>query len=744
LQPCKEKETLVTERSIQSQTKGTYSSSSGDGLFARWARFAVRRRRRVLGGWVVAIALLVVLSSALGGSFVNDFTVPDTESQRAADLLEQRFPAQAGDNATLVVQADAGIADPAIKTRVEALLAQVAELPEVTGVVSPFENPTAISADGTIAYATIQYDKTAIDVDDANISKLTDLVDRSAGDGLRVEVGGQIVSANEEAPQGQSEMIGIAAAVIILLIAFGSVVAMGLPIATALFGLLAGFLGISLATSVLDISTFTPAFAAMIGIGVGIDYSLFIVTRFREGLHAGLTVEDAVARAIDSSGRAVAFAGTVVAIALLGLFAIGIPALSALGTAAAIVVVFCVLVALTLLPALLGFAGHRIDRWRIPGLHTVGHGGRESVWYRWSRQVQGKPLRYLLASAVLLLALTIPVLDLRLGFSDAGNNPASLHSRRAYDLLATGFGPGFNGPLIVVVEQDGGIAPETLQRLTGAMRQSSGVAKVDQPIINPTGDTAVISVIPTTSPQDAQTPKLVKRLRDDVIPPTLNGTGGNAYVAGATASLIDTGNKFSARLPYFFAIVIGLSFLLLTMAFRSIVIPLKAALMNLLSIGATFGLLVAVFQWGWLGIAKEGPIESFLPMMLFAILFGLSMDYEMFLLSRIREDYVRTGDTGDAVAHGLSATARVIAAAAAIMVAVFLSFGLSAERSTREFGLGLATAVFIDATIVRLVLVPSTMELLGRWNWWWPSWLDRLMPRLNIEGARVSSAAEGD
>ncbi len=734
----------MIRRSIRSAGEGPPSSPPSEaGLFARWARFAVRRRGRVLGGWVVAIALLVALSSTLGGEFVNEFTIPDTESQRAVDLLEERFPAQAGDSATLVVQAEAGIADPATRPRVEALLAQVAELPEVAGVVSPFTNPAAISADGTVAYATVQYETTAIAVETESVAELTDLVARSAGEGLRVEVGGQIVAANEEAPQGQSELIGIAAAMVILLVAFGSVVAMGLPIATALLGLLAGFLGISLATRALDISTFTPALAAMIGIGVGIDYALFIVTRYREGLHAGMSVEEAVVRAIDSSGRAVAFAGGVVAIALLGLIAIGIPTFSAMGTATAIVVVFSLLVALTLLPALLGFAGHRIDRWRVPGFHTAGHGGRASVWYRWSRQVQRRPLPYLLLSAGLLLVLTIPVLDLRLGFSDAGNGSTALHSRRAYDLLTAGFGPGFNGPLVVAVEQTGGVDPATLRRLTETLRQTPGVAAVNQPVTNEAGDTAIVAVVPTTSPQDERTPALVKHLRRDVVPPTLEGSGANAYIAGATASLIDTGARFADRLPAFFAVVIGLSFLLLAMAFRSILIPLKAALMNLLSIGATFGVLVAVFQWGWLGIAREGPIESFLPMMLFAILFGLSMDYEMFLLSRIREDYVRTGNTGDAVAHGLSATARVITAAAAIMVAVFLSFGLSAERSTREFGLGLAIAVFIDATIVRLVLVPSTMELLGRWNWWWPSWLDRLVPRLNVEGAPVP-AAEAD
>jgi RND superfamily putative drug exporter len=444
------------------------------------------------------------------------------------------------------------------------------------------------------------------------------------------------------------------------------------------------------------------------------------------------------------------FAGTVVAIALLGLFAIGIPFVAALGLAAAVFVVVSVLVALTFLPALLSYVGHRIDRWHIPGLHASVHAGEQTMWYRWSQQIQRRPWPYMLGSAALLIILALPFFNLRLGFSDDGNLPTSLHSRRAYDLMAEGFGPGFNGPFILAIEREGGLDQALLQSLSDTLSQTPGVAAVAPFQTNQDGSAAVITVIPTTAPQDEKTPKLVNHLRDDVIPQAIDSTGTHVYVGGPTAAFIDIDSKIASRMPLFFAIVIGLSVLLLAAVFRSVVVPVKAAVMNLLSIGATYGVLVAVFQWGWakdvFGIAKTGPIDSFLPMMLFAILFGLSMDYEVFLLSRIREEYIRTRNSGEAVAHGLSVTARVIAAAAAIMVAVFFSFVLGDDRVVKEFGVGLATAVFIDATIVRLILVPATMELLGDWNWWFPSWLDRLVPRLNIEGASAPApiATEAD
>jgi RND superfamily putative drug exporter len=515
---------------------------------------------------------------------------------------------------------------------------------------------------------------------------------------------------------------------------------------TAIFGLVASFAVIGLGAHVLDFPIFITSFAGMIGIGVGIDYALFIVTRYREGLHHGHSVEDSVAEAIGTAGRSVLFAGTVVVIAMLGLLANGIPFVSALGLAGATVVALAVVVALTLLPAMLGFAGHAIDRWSIPFFHATDTGDTSSVWYRFSEMIQRRPLPYALGALAVLLVLSAPVLDLRLGFSDAGNTSEQQHSRRAYDLLAEGFGPGFNGPLLLVfdLKDAGANAQDGIKRVSDAVAGWPGIAVVTPPIPSPSGDAAIVTAIPTAAPQDEATQTLIHDLRDTVLPPAVQGTGMNVYVAGGTAAFIDIGDRITERLPLFFGAVIGLSFILLMAVFRSLVVALKAAVMNILSIGASFGVIVAVFQWGWgdavLGV-KSGPIETFLPMMLFAILFGLSMDYEVFLISRIREEYTRTGDNASSVAHGLAVTARVITAAAAIMICVFASFVLGPDRIIKEFGLGLATAIFVDATVVRLVLVPATMELLGKANWWLPRWLDRTLPNLDVEGRRPETVA---
>lgn len=727
----------------------THASFSPSGPLARWARYVVRHRGRVVIAWIALLVLLGVLGATVGGDYVNTFSVPGAEAQKAVDLLKDRFPSQAGDNATIVVQTEAGIDDPAVKAQLTDLLAQAASLPGVVSVASPYDDPVAVSADRRIAYAVVLYDQPANQMKSADAGQLLTLIDGASTTGFRVEVGGPIAAiAEAKDPFGLSALVGIIAAIVILLIAFGSVIAMGLPIATALAGLIAGAFGIALISRFVGISDVGPSFGVMIGLGVGVDYALFVVTRFREGLANGVSVEAAIVRAIDSAGRAVAFAGTVVAIALVGLYAIGIPFLAALGLCAAIFVVLSVLVALSLLPALLGYVGHRVDRWHIPGLHAAAHHDRPTVWLRWSEQVQRRPLRYLIASAALLVVLALPVLDLQLGFSDAGNQPTTFHTRRSYDMLATGFGPGFNAPFVLAVEDRDGIGAAELGSLTAAIREMPGIAAVGQPTINQSGDAAVVIVIPATSPQDPRTADLLTELRARVIPPVSATTGLTVYVGGATAASVDIDSRIADRMPLFFVIVIGLSFLLLTAVFRSVLVPLKAALMNLVAIGATYGVIVAVFQWGWaggiIGLDKTGPIEAGLPMMLFAILFGLSMDYEVFLLSRIREEYLRTGRSGEAVAHGLSATARVIAAAAAVMVCVFLSFVLGNDRTTKEFGLGLAVAIFIDATVVRLVLVPATMELLGDWNWWFPTWMNRLVPRLNVEGGHAALPALGD
>ncbi|MCC6791910.1 MAG: MMPL family transporter, partial [Thermomicrobiales bacterium] len=477
------------------------------GFLQRWAIFSVRHRKRVLGGWIAALIVLVGIVSAAGGDFVDTFTIPGVESQKAIDLLTERFPSQAGDSAQIVVRADAGVNDEAVRAKIDAVLGEAAMLPGVIAVVSPFDNPGAISADGTYAYATVQYEKAANEVPIGDIEELTDLIDRSAAEGFQIEVGGQIISATEQEPPGSSELIGIAMAMVILLIMFGSVIAMGLPIVTALVGLMIGILITTLAANIFDMSTFTPAFLSMIGLGVGIDYCLFIVTRYREGIHHGLSVEAAVARAVDTAGRAVIFAGTVVAIALLGLLAMGIPFVAALGIAAAIVVAASVLVAIGFLPMVLGFVGRRIDKWKIPGLGGDAT-STNGFWFKWGRLIQRRPALIGGLALAAMLVLCIPYFDMRLGSSDAGNGSEAMHTKRAYDLLAEGFGAGFNGPLVVAVEHDGGLNGDTLNALVAAMESTEGVVAVSNPIANEANDTAVITVMPAYSPQDEATTEL--------------------------------------------------------------------------------------------------------------------------------------------------------------------------------------------------------------------------------------------
>ena len=507
------------------------------------------------------------------------------------------------------------------------------------------------------------------------------------------------------------------------------------PLGIAFVGLAAGFAAIFAMTSVVELSKFGPNIAAMLGLGVGIDYALFIVARHRENVARGMPVEAAAGIALATAGKSVIFAGGVVITSLLGLSFMGIPFVGWIGVAAAVMVALAVLVAIVLLPALLGFAGTRILALRGRPNGEPGTAHERSAWYTLGQRIMRRPYVFFGLSTLVLVVLSIPLFDIRLGSADAGNNPTSSTTRRAYDLTAAAFGPGANGPLQIVVDGEDAAAVEGVRQ---AISAEDGVASVGQPLTSPDARVTIFSVIPESAPQDGETTDLVHRLRDETIPGALDGSDADAYVAGTTARYIDIADRIGARLPLFFGIVIGISFLLLTMVFRSLVIATKAALMNLLSIGAAYGVVVAVFQWGWLleltGADKTGPVESFLPMMLFAVLFGLSMDYEVFLVSRIREEYLRTKDNAQSVAHGLASTASVITAAGTIMIVVFLSFVLNDQRVVKEFGLGLAVAVFVDATIVRLLLVPATMELMGSWNWWLPGWLDRLLPRISIEG----------
>jgi putative drug exporter of the RND superfamily len=732
-------EPFVSDHSIPSESMAVPPS---DGFFVRWARLVTRHPKRILAATVASLVLLAAIAVPLAGEFADSFSLPGAESQRAYDLLSERFPQQAGSSATLVFEAQTGdgITNPAVQSEIEAILAEAATLPHVAYVVSPFDAPQQISDNGQIAYATVAYDMLSVDLPLADAERIVDLVDASSSEAVRVEAGGDIVTQTEFGISYTAEIVGIIAASIILLIAFGSVVAMGLPILTALLGLFIGFLGIGIVTNFMNVATFAPAFASMIGIGVGIDYALFIVTRYREGLAAGMSTEQAVVRALDTAGRAVFFAGGVVVISLLGLAAVGVPFITAIGVAASIVVAAAVVVALVILPALLAVLGRRIDKWSVRRSSALASGQTgASVGRRLAMRIRAHPWRYALVSGGLLLILAVPLLTVDLGFPDAGANPTSYHSRRAYDLLTEGFGPGFSNPLVIVLENENGVDAALLDTLAGTLQGAEGVVQVDAPFVNEAGDTAVMTVIPSTDANDGKTQDLVTDLREEILPSVVGGTSTEAFVGGPTGSFLDFSSHLVSRTPYVFVVIIGLSFILLTIVFRSLVIALKASIMNLLSITAAYGVVIAVFQWGWgaslIGLDGSQPIAVFMPMFLFAILFGLSMDYEVFLLSRIREFWVHGDTTSAAVVNGLAVTAKVISAAAAIMISVFLAFVATPDPIVKQFGLGLAVAIFIDATLVRMVLVPATMEILGDRNWWFPRWLDNRLPHINIEGS---------
>jgi putative drug exporter of the RND superfamily len=553
--------------------------------------------------------------------------------------------------------------------------------------------------------------------------------------GARVELGGAVFA---EPPDFSSETAGFAAAMVVLLVAFGSVLAMGLPLVTAACGILAAVSLVSLVVRVMGMPSYAVEAVVMIGIGVGIDYALLVVTRYREGLGDGLDPEAATVRSVETAGRAVLLAGTVVMVAVLGMVTVGLAVVRGLAVGISLGVLTTMLAAVTLLPALLGFVGRTVDRFGLPGRRRDLEAARREAWRGWSLRVQRRPWPAIALGAGLLVVLALPAASLRLGFGDAGNRPTSDTTRRAYDLVAEGFGPGANGPLLIVAELPGGPMDFTvLMGLWDRLTATEGLGAATPPLLNDAGDAAVMRVFPGESPQDGSTEALVRRLRSELIPESLAGTTVTARVTGSTAAAVDFGELTAARLPWFTGAVFVLSFLLLTAVFRSLLVPLKAVVLNLLAVGACYGILVAVFQWGWglglLGVGRPGPIDAWVPIMLFAVIFGLTMDYEVFLLSRIREEHGRSHDNSAAVAGGVAATARVITAAAAVMVCVFGAFALGSTRSLKMFGLGLAAAVLLDATVVRLVLVPATMELLGDRNWWLPAWLGRVLPAPPVE-----------
>ena len=762
-------------------------------MYSSLGRWCCRHPWRVLVAWLLIIVLAAGAAGSLGAAYGGTPAAPDAESSLGADILDEHFGRiGAVISGRIVFRADQGVDDPAVRAAMTELFERVETIGGVT-VGSPYapngghriaaQGPEA----GRIAYADIDTgaDTAANEAADigVEIDHLIDAGGLRAMDGMQVEVGGAWL-AEREPPE--SEAIGLAFAVFVLILAVGSVVAMGLTVAAALSGVAIGAAGIIMLSNVVTVPEFAPTIGLMIGIGVGIDYALFIITRYREWVSRGLTGEDAIAAALDSAGRAVIFAGATVVVSLLGLLLIGLPFVAGLGLAAATTVALVMAGSVTLLPAAIGLLGDGITITRVRGvvvaaligIALLGFGTgfrpllvglplavlalaagalrtpanplrravrpreakplRETGWYRLSRVVQSRPWLFAVGGTVVLLVLAAPVLGLRLGFSDEGNFAEDTTTRKAYELISDGFGPGANGPLLVVAEASPGPGEiAALRSLSAALNRAEGVAFASPPIANATVDAFFIRVQPTTGPQDAATEDLVHRMRDDVIPQALGGTDLDALVAGQVAFNIDISDYLAGRIPVFFAAVLGASFLLLMAVFRSLVVPLKAVIMNMLSIGAAYGVVVAVFQWGWLGDVtgvEPAPIEPFIPMMLFAILFGLSMDYEVFLLSRMKEEYERTGDAVNSVADGLAATARVITAAAAIMVVVFGSFVLEDSRPVKLFGLGLATAIAIDATLVRMLIVPSTMELLGARNWWLPRWLDRIIPNLRVEG----------
>ncbi|MEX5707352.1 MMPL family transporter [Parafrankia sp. FMc6] len=711
---------------------------------ATLARWCFQHRRLVLFLWIAALVGLTALGRVTGSDYKDAFSLPGTDSQKAIDILERDFPAQSGDSASIVLHARTGaLSDPAVEPRATEMLAKIADLPHVAEVVSPFtaDGEGQTNPDGTTAFATVALDLPGNELPLDDIERLVDTARSYDSGALQVELTGQVVAIVEQPQQSASELIGVVAAAVILFLAFGSLLAVTLPLITAIMALGVGMALIVQVSHLTTVAEFSTMLATLIGLGVGIDYALFIVNRHRIGLRAGRTPEESAVTAVNTSGRAVIFAGMTVCIALLGLFALGVTFLYGVALAAALTVAMTMLASVTLLPALLGFYGSKVLS-RRQRRRMAEHGPEpeqpSGFWWRWAKGVERRPAVLAVLSAGVIVLIAIPFLSLRLGSSDLGNGADTKTSKRGYDLLADGFGPGFNGPFMLVTEINSPADLQTMNQAVEAARKAEGVASVTPPRQSPNGHAAIATLYPTTSPQAAETATLLDRLRDDVIPAATGGAASPVYVGGITAVFEDFSGVLSSKLPLFIGIVVVLAFLLLVVVFRSLLIPLTASLMNLLAVGAAFGAVVAVFQWGWLsdllGISP-GPIESFLPVMLFAILFGLSMDYEVFLVSRMHEEWTARRDNRIAVSLGQAETGRVISAAGAIMTLVFASFILGDDRVIKLFGLGLALAILLDAFLIRTVLVPALMHLFGRANWWLPKGLDRVLPRVSVESA---------
>ncbi|UKY52843.1 MMPL family transporter [Streptomyces inhibens] len=731
------------------------------------ARWCLRRRIVVIVLWLAAFAGVAVAAGVAGSAYSNNYEVPGTESGQASALMAQAFPGRSGDSDSIVWHTESGtVRAGAVEKTMSRTLAKIAELPGVSEVQSPYgkqadgaQGGRQISKDGHTAYASVVFDRPTDELDPAQVHKVVDTAQAAAGDGLQVELGGAGIALTE-APRAQlPEIIGLCAAAVVLFLAFGSLAATFLPIITAVAAVGTASAGITLLSHAMTVADFAPMLGMLIGLGVGIDYALFIVTRHRKGLRAGLTVDEAATRAVTVSGRAVVFAGATVCIALLGMLILRLSFLNGVALAASLTVVLTVAASITLLPALLGLIGMRALS-RRERRQLAEHGPRRErptgIAARWSGFVERHPKLLGVAAAAFMIVLALPTFGLHLGTSDQGNNPATSTSRKAYDLLAGGgagagrgggFGPGFNGPLTLVGTLDGAKDRLAFDKLPDRLRHTPGVAQVSGPEFNGSRGTGVITVVPTSSPQSRQTSDLVARLRTDVLPAAEGRTTMQVRVGGVTASYDDFASVIVGKLPLFIGVVIAFGSLLLLLAFRSIGIPLKAALMNVMAVASSFGIVTAIFQWGWgselLGLGSAGPIEPFLPVIMVSVLFGLSMDYQVFLVSRMYEEWQLTRDNCRAVRVGLAETSRVINSAAVIMIAVFAAFILSGDRTIAMFGIGLASAVALDAFVLRTLLVPALMHMLGGANWWLPSWLDRRLPRISIEPPPEPDGAAG-
>ncbi|MFE0415404.1 MMPL family transporter [Streptomyces tendae] len=719
---------------------------------AALARWCVQRRLVTVLLWLLALGGVATAATVAGSAYSNDYGIPGTGSDRASRLLESRFPDLGGDSDTIVWHTTTGTVRAAdVEQAMTRTLDRVAELPGVAAVSNPYDDPDSplISENADTAYATITFGAASQDIDADQARAVVDTAEAAETDGLQIELGGGAIALTESGGSHLAEAVGVAVAAVVLFLAFGSVAAALLPIATALVSVGTAYAAITLLGHAMTVADFAPMLGTLIGLGVGIDYALFIVTRHRRGLKRGLSVAEAAADAVATTGRAVVFAGATVCIALLGMLILRLSFLNGVAVAASLTVILTVAASVTLLPALLSYIGPRALSGR-ERRRLAEHGPEPEVTTglaaRWSAFVERRPKLLGALALVVITVLALPTLGLRLGTSDQGNDPRGTTTRQAYDLLADGFGPGVNGPLTLVTEVRGAEDRLALDNLDATLRTAEGVSSVTPVTYNSGGDAAYLTVVPESAPQSEQTSDLVERLRSEVLPRAEAGTALDVHVGGVTAGYDDFADVIVGKLPLFVGVVIGLGCLLLLLAFRSVGIPLKAAAMNVAAVAAAFGVVVAIFQWGWgselLGLGSAGPIEPFLPVIMVSVLFGLSMDYQVFLVSRMYEEWLETGDNRRAVRVGLAETGRVINSAAVIMISVFLAFVLSGDRVIAMFGIALAAAVALDAFVLRTLLVPALMHLLGRANWWLPRRLDALLPRISIEPPECRAAHE--